>query len=484
MRRVALLLLVASCASPAQPADQRAQPIVNGTVDTGDPAVVSLTYLGQSFCTGTLVSPRVVVTAAHCIDPAVTGGVPVDDLDVFIGTNTMAGGTTIHLVDGRMHPGWDLDSLANDIACVELAGPASVDPVKMNRMPLAAGHIGDPIRLVGFGSTSSDMMGGGVKRQALSMVLGVNETTITYGDTPGQTCFGDSGGPGFMTMPDGVEYFAGVTSAGDEECAVFGIDTRVDAYIESFIQPCIDAAGPTECGADGVCTGGCIPPDPDCPVDECGPGNTCKLDCPSRDPDCFCVNGDGYCDLGCTEPDVDCTGDIPMGQRCGDDRDCQLGICIHAVDDLDFRYCSRQCTSEGDCAGGGINGAPMPCTQTTIPDFKVCAYEAPSPGVTGASCNSGADCWSGLCVPSQGGRCPEGSVCSICSRGCLAELGGDCAFGYTCQTTTVGADELHVCLPAPPMSGWCSAAPGAPGTGAAVVLILAALAAILRRKSE
>ena len=48
--------------SPALGRDELA--IVDGEADTADPAVVALTTGGQQFCTGTLVSPRVVVTAA------------------------------------------------------------------------------------------------------------------------------------------------------------------------------------------------------------------------------------------------------------------------------------------------------------------------------------------------------------------------------------------------------------------------------------
>ena len=42
--------------------------VINGTVDNGDPAVVMLRASQGGYCTGTLVSPTVVVTAAHCVD--------------------------------------------------------------------------------------------------------------------------------------------------------------------------------------------------------------------------------------------------------------------------------------------------------------------------------------------------------------------------------------------------------------------------------
>src|SRR5215204_4353701 len=46
-------------------------PIVNGQPDVGDPAVVMLSIQGDGGgwgCTGTLISPHVVLTAQHCVD--------------------------------------------------------------------------------------------------------------------------------------------------------------------------------------------------------------------------------------------------------------------------------------------------------------------------------------------------------------------------------------------------------------------------------
>src|SRR5689334_9413912 len=68
------LLLAASigCGPVEDAAERRpgvtTQPIMNGTFDPGDPATV-LIGGGGGWSTGALVSPRVILTCGHCVDP-------------------------------------------------------------------------------------------------------------------------------------------------------------------------------------------------------------------------------------------------------------------------------------------------------------------------------------------------------------------------------------------------------------------------------
>lgn len=314
-RMAALVVALAAChggpddgGSELPPADgelgERAQAIIGGQVSSGDPAVAALifTYEGgrTALCTGTLIAPDVVLTAAHCLD----GQEPLSRTAYF-GTTPFGRDddaiAEIDIVDFTYDIGFDIDNLeaGHDIGMVRLASPVpAVDPVPLNYMPTTA-MMGQSIRLAGFGRTEpipadpdqDDGGGAGIKRQTVSTIRPYSEVFPTGGDPPdlvayGQageaTCQGDSGGPNFVTV-DGVEYVAGITSFGDEGCTA-AAGTRVDRYT-SYITSYVDNGG-AACIDDGICESSCLTPDPDCAATQCGADGTCQRACGARDPDC------------------------------------------------------------------------------------------------------------------------------------------------------------------------------------------------------
>lgn len=210
-------------------------PIVNGGAEAGYPAVFSIAYSGEAGCTGTCVSPHVGITAAHCA----TADDQPEDLSAGFGDNWDSPQTSIGVVAIERAAGTaDFAVLAFDQAC-----PASVP---YNSEPLDA-LIGEPVVLVGYGVTSEDGTDAGPKRSGTATLASVDAAEVNGMDpgelatsnAPSGSCYGDSGGPTFITI-DGVETVIGATSRGslddsgnDYPCGEgLSLSARTDANAE------------------------------------------------------------------------------------------------------------------------------------------------------------------------------------------------------------------------------------------------------------
>jgi secreted trypsin-like serine protease len=218
--------------------------IIGGVTDNGDPSVVVI-FAHQpgatsgSLCTGSVISPTTVLTAAHCVDPVTVGA--GNQFDVY--TGTVAGQTPpLATASTTFDPAFDINNLQNghDVGIVKLAAPTALAPLAVNRGTPTTGAV----RVVGFGmNTHVDLAqvpnGVGTKRQLSTQVTNVSPILLSIGDSSHQTCHGDSGGPAFQTI-NGQEVIVGLTSFGSDlsanvVCFFGGTDTRVDAYL-SFID--------------------------------------------------------------------------------------------------------------------------------------------------------------------------------------------------------------------------------------------------------
>ena len=269
---VLAILSLAACSAPVS-IDSAQQPIINGTTDTGDPAVVMVIAqvgtMGQaSLCTGEVISPHVVLTAAHCVSPATVGTGAV--ISVYTKPD-LAGATQADLLPSKtttynMMFDSNNPQNGNDVGAVILVDPLSITPIPYQRDPLPQAQVGQPVRLVGYGITmASDTMGttAGVRRQAPSTLAHLDDLFVGLQDGQHGICEGDSGGPAFQTI-DGVERIVGVTSFGFQNCPLTppagtptgfeaGNDTNVQTYASSFIDPLVQMYDPPPKAAGGMC---------------------------------------------------------------------------------------------------------------------------------------------------------------------------------------------------------------------------------------
>ena len=254
-RAIVFALCLSACTSlDLSSADQ---PIIGGQLadTTQFPAVVALENSpGNWFCTGTLIDKDWVLTAAHCVEGETAGGVSIrlDDNDI----NDTGGGRVVAVAEIHGHPGYDGIAWDNDIAVIKLAQSVTDRaPTPIHRLAVApATSIVD----VGYGDSDNNGGGAGLLRQVTVTTADCagaadpsvsNANVLCFDGRLGKSsCYGDSGGPAYLSVNGGLEV-AGVTSGGTADTCTGGWDiyTSVAAEI-AFVDQYVPQAGPADPG--------------------------------------------------------------------------------------------------------------------------------------------------------------------------------------------------------------------------------------------
>jgi secreted trypsin-like serine protease len=202
-------------------------------------AIVTETSNGQSLCTGTLVSPDVILTAAHCTEgsPQKMHIIFSNDVKKSSPKNTREADKIIQQPNWTRH----MPAGESDLALIHFVGkaPLGYHPVKLAGATIKL-KTGDAITLMGFGVTDGDAeAGSGKLRQTSSKIIDRHSPTelITDGEKSG-VCFGDSGGPAFIKKGTDIFQWGVASSVTSHECNQTSIHTEVMKYLE-WIQASI-----------------------------------------------------------------------------------------------------------------------------------------------------------------------------------------------------------------------------------------------------
>lgn len=210
------------------------------------PTVVSF-RAGEEKCTATLVHPRVIVTAAHCIEASPAGAIRFGEQSqpaAFLVTAERCG---IHPEFARTH------APSSDLGFCILEEPVDGIPPTplLTACETAWLHPGLPAVIAGFGITETDPTFG-TKRYAFTVLDSAlrSDGTIWVGDAEVNACKGDSGGPVFVQSPAGTWHALGVLTHGPDcgqgPMLYRSLHDRI-AWLEAEtgfdLSPCHDASG-------------------------------------------------------------------------------------------------------------------------------------------------------------------------------------------------------------------------------------------------
>ena len=211
-------------------------------------------------CTGTLIAPRVFLTAGHCVGDGATAARVWFDTDLTDNPDYPYGGPSAHEGTPIPHPlySWAdadhhdvgvviLDEPVADIEPATLAGPDMLAQLKKARILEGGYEEGAFFRSVGYGGMLESwpppvLAYDRVRRFSESEYVSLTQVHLHLSQKAvfdeGGSCFGDSGGPVFWVDPDGNEIIAAVTSTGDAQCIATGLNYRVD--IPEILQWIVD----------------------------------------------------------------------------------------------------------------------------------------------------------------------------------------------------------------------------------------------------
>lgn len=214
-------------------------------------------------CTGTVVAPRVVLTAGHCVEDIDSGRLtPAADFAVATGVadlSTVRATDVSRVSQAVVNPSFRPSLLHNDAGLLVLATPTSAPALPLATAADAALlEPGSPLSVAGWGLTDGKAKGiDGLLRAADTVVQaagfcrsGVGEyypfyaptTQLCAADPPAfasGTCHGDSGGPA-IARQGGAPIQVGIISLGQAGCStklpdVFTRVDRVQPWVAGWI---------------------------------------------------------------------------------------------------------------------------------------------------------------------------------------------------------------------------------------------------------
>lgn len=493
-----LLLVGQSCVPTDKPPSsfqQSKAAIVNGAPSLAHPALGTLMAGGASFCSGALIGPKAVLTAAHCMEGSTFRSKQAAfRIDLPLDHKRFRAVTA--LIDQSKsvpHPKYTqqensaglLLKLENDIGIVALKAPIhGVSYPPINTKTIDNTWVGKQAFIWGYGKTS--FFTSLTSPEKLYSVLTITSvgTSIAGRAVPNSLrlesktnspCQGDSGSSYLMEL-DGVLKIVAVHSFGNARCVGSEGAFRTDPYA-SWIQTTLEKVSgcqtDSDCGTCGSCKNKACQPKTNAALSShCQP---CRTDKDCENGACVQLKSGRRClqrcDKGCCPsgtlcnqaekpycfPETDACPDVACqkDEDCSDIESCLQGTCTLKLPPPASNLC-QPCNKHEDCGEGGFCHTPVQtggrclqsCSaqglcpkgfacQALAPRFERCV---PRDRLCNITCKDKQDCldsWNcekGICLRSSGAN--VGEPCSE-QQPCRKEL--------TCIQTAEGSRCFQAC---------------------------------------
>lgn len=221
-------------------------------------------------CSGTVVAPRVVLTAAHCVENIEQGEItPAPAYTIATGIADLrkaAPENVFHVLATHVFPGFDPGILHGDAAILILDRPTAAAPIPLAGSDDSALYSGGAeVSLAGWGLTRAGAKEPPPNLRMTTMKVkppsfcrqsthpfyapysAAAQVCVLSSDRHSGGCFGDSGGPAIGHRADGSAVQVGITSTGGPACSTKTptVLTRAD-FVSTWVGEWIAA---TESGA-------------------------------------------------------------------------------------------------------------------------------------------------------------------------------------------------------------------------------------------
>lgn len=227
------LLIALGCGDVTVPHQQVQHSIRNGSTA---PTIIDAPWLEGAIvwfhehhlpdhvlCTGLLLTPRIVLTAGHCLENA-------DNL--MISHHVEGDRKTYAVRSSELHPQLDLGIAALHRSAallienhLTLNNALSLDELTAQRIEVA-----------GYGETYEANRTAELRYGALTVVKVTDFELEVDGFGERGLCFGDSGAPAFMTLPNHSISPIAIATHGDSTCLDKDYLTRIDAALEWILN--------------------------------------------------------------------------------------------------------------------------------------------------------------------------------------------------------------------------------------------------------